>query len=120
MAYLTPGGQAVQIWDRQVNTFWKPVLLFGAPGGWIGDVVVSRVNDNAKERHPWEQSESGMLELVGKLTQPGDLVCDPFLGAGTTGAACLALGRRFVGCDQDEACVRRARARLLARAAVAS
>lgn len=28
MAYLTPGGQAVQLWDRQVNTFWKPILLF--------------------------------------------------------------------------------------------
>ncbi|MFH1737664.1 MAG: hypothetical protein ABIH23_01560, partial [bacterium] len=28
IAYLTPGGQAVQLWDRKINTFWKPVLLF--------------------------------------------------------------------------------------------
>ncbi len=23
VAYLTPGGQAVQLWDRKVNAFWK-------------------------------------------------------------------------------------------------
>ncbi len=30
VAYLTPGGQSVQLWERKVNTFWKPVLWFVA------------------------------------------------------------------------------------------
>jgi len=32
-------------------------------------------------------------------TCEGDLVCDPFLGSGTTVVACLRNRRRFVGID---------------------
>ena len=52
VAYLTPGGQSVQLWERKVNTFWKPVLWFvndpddaGYPGEWVGDVARSDAND---------------------------------------------------------------------------
>ena len=51
MAYLTPGGQAVQQWEAKVNCFWKPVLLFGEAADWIGDVVSSDANDNDKQFH---------------------------------------------------------------------
>jgi site-specific DNA-methyltransferase (adenine-specific) len=103
MCYLTPGGQAVQQWVSKVNTFWKPVLLFGDAIEWIGDVTKS--NNNDKDFHPWGQSESGLIDLVNRLTSPGDLICDPFVGAGTTGVAALSQGRRFVGCDIDLDCV---------------
>lgn len=36
VAYLTPGGQSVQLWDRKVNTFWKPVLWFVNGDGYAG------------------------------------------------------------------------------------
>jgi site-specific DNA-methyltransferase (adenine-specific) len=114
MAYLTPGGQAVQLWARKVITFWKPVLLFGAPRGWIGDVLRSDVNDNDKRFHDWGQSESGMADLIERLTRPGELVVDPFAGAGTTGVACVARARRFIGCDTDPASVHTARMRVSA------
>jgi DNA modification methylase len=32
----------------------------------------------------------------------GDLVCDPFLGSGTTGVACLNTNRNFIGFELDE------------------
>ena len=105
LAYLTPGGQAVQQFPAKVNTFWKPVLLFGAAAEWFGDVAKSNPNDNDKRFHGWGQSESGMADLVERLTKPGQLVCDPFLGGGTTAVVSLALGRRFVGCDTDASCV---------------
>jgi site-specific DNA-methyltransferase (adenine-specific) len=38
-----------------------------------------------------------MLDLVAAFTDPGDLVWDPYCGSGTTGVACLRLGRRFIG-----------------------
>lgn len=113
LAYMTPGGQAVQQWQAKVNTFWKPVLLFGESEEWFGDVATSRPNDNDKRFHSWGQSESGMLDLVDRLTKPGQLVCDPFVGGGTTAVACLALGRRFVGCDIDGDHVANAEARAL-------
>jgi ParB/RepB/Spo0J family partition protein len=109
LAYLTPGGQAVQVWDRKVNTFWKPILLFTNgktdKADWIGDVTSSAVNDNDKNHHYWGQSESGMADLIDRLSKPGDLVCDPFLGGGTTAVVCHAMGRRFIGCDVDQQCI---------------
>jgi hypothetical protein len=103
LAYMTPGGQAVQQWKAKVNTAWKPVLLFGDAVEWFGDVATSKPNDNDKRFHGWGQSESGMADLIERLTKPGQLICDPFLGGGTTAVVCLALGRRFVGCDIDPA-----------------
>jgi len=114
LAYMTPGGQAVQQWQAKVNTAWKPVLLFGDAGEWFGDVAVSKPNDNDKRFHGWGQSESGMADLVERLTKPGQLVCDPFLGGGTTAVISLALGRRFVGCDIDAAHVEQTKARVMA------
>lgn len=114
LAYLTPGGQAVQLWQRNVNTFWKPVLVYVKgqySGGWIGDVTRSDVNDNDKNHHHWGQSESGMADLIDRLSKPGQLICDPFLGGGTTAVAAHDMGRRFVGCDIDETCLTATKAR---------
>jgi len=116
VSYLTPGGQAPQLWQRQVNTFWKPVLWFTNgkyQGRWVGDVVRSAVNDNDKRFHEWGQSESGMAELVEKFSQSGDLILDPFCGAGSTGVVALGLKRRFIGIDVDEKNIATTRQRLL-------
>lgn len=105
LSYLTPGGQSVQLWQRQVNTFWKPVLWFvngDYSGQWIGDVVKSAVNDNDKRFHEWGQSVSGMVDLVGRFAKSGNVIVDPFCGAGTTGIAALRHGCQFVGVDIDE------------------
>ncbi|NPV52203.1 MAG: hypothetical protein HPY71_01615 [Firmicutes bacterium] len=113
LAYLMPGGQSSQVWARKVNTFWKPVLWFVKgeyQGDWVGDVAKSSMND--KRYHDWGQSESGMAELVMRLTRPGDLILDPFMGGGTTGVAAVRLGRRFIGADVDMDAVRLSAARI--------
>ena len=115
LAYLTPGGQATQLWQRNINTFWKPILIYGQVTEhtpWIGDVTRSNVNDNDKDHHHWGQSVSGMVDLVTRLTEPGHLIADPFAGAGTTGVAAALTQRHFIGCDIDPAHVDTARARL--------
>lgn len=53
--------------------------------------------------HPTEKPISLMAELVGLFTDPGQVVCDPFMGSGTTGVACVKRGRRFVGIEKDPA-----------------
>jgi site-specific DNA-methyltransferase (adenine-specific) len=114
IAYLTPGGQAVQIWDRKVNTFWKPVLVYGHAAEWFGDVTKSDTNDNDKQHHHWGQSVSGMFDLVKRLTKPSAHIVDPFMGAGTTGLAAAANGCDFTGCDIDEESFTMAQKRLVA------
>lgn len=108
LAYVTPGGQSAQLWTRKVNTFWKPILLFAKgeyDGSWLGDVVKSDVNDNDKTHHYWGQSESGMRDLLRRVSKEGELVCDPFLGGGTTAVVARSMNRAFVGCDIDQSCV---------------
>lgn len=115
IAYLTPGGQAVQIFPRKVNTFWKPVLVFcrgDYADDWFGDVAKSAPNDNDKSRHEWGQSESGITDLMARFLRPGMTVADPFLGGGTTAVVALKSGASFLGCDIDETCVATTKARL--------
>ena len=105
MAYLTPGGQSPGLFQRKVNTFWKPVLVFSkgkSVPDWFGDVVTSATNDNDKRFHKWGQSESGFCQLVDRFTRPGQTVCDPFMGAGTTLLAALQCGCQVIGIECDE------------------
>jgi ParB/RepB/Spo0J family partition protein len=113
--YITPGGQAVQLWDRKVNTFWKPLLWFTKgkyEGDWIGDVCKSEPNDNDKHHHHWGQSESGMADIVDRFTDRGSVVLDPFLGGGTTGVVCVAKQRAFVGIEIDKEVAEKASKRI--------
>ena len=67
---------------------------------------------NGKRQHPTQKPEDLFAELVLKHSNPGDLVVDPFLGAGTTAMAALKNGREFAGCDIDENYVAVSRARV--------
>jgi len=40
-----------------------------------------------------------MQAIVRDYSRPGDLVCDPFVGSGTTAVAALSEGRRFIGAE---------------------
>ena len=71
-------------------------------GGGYGFWEVPIVKEQSGERcHPTQKPLDLMLALVRDFTDPGELVCDPFAGSGTTGVACLRLGRRFVGWERD-------------------
>lgn len=108
LAYLTPGGQSPHLWQRNVNSFWKPILWYVKgeyAGEWIGDVCKSDVNHNDKSKHKWGQSESGMADILERFTKVDQLICDPFLGGGTTAIVSMEMKRRFVGCDIDDGCV---------------
>ena len=62
--------------------------------------------------HPTQKPLAFMCDLVVKHSNPGDLVIDPFLGAGTTAVAAAMHGRRFAGCDKDAGYVAVAEKRL--------
>ena len=53
--------------------------------------------------HPAAKPVDLMVYLISKVTQPGDTVLDPFMGSGTTGVACMQLGRNFIGIEKDPA-----------------
>lgn len=53
-----------------------------------------------------------LRRVVSCCTDPGDLVIDPFCGSGTTGAAAVGLGRRFLGVERSAEFADLARLRL--------
>lgn len=40
--------------------------------------------------------------LVTNSSNAGDVVLDPFMGAGSTGVATLETDRKFIGCEIDK------------------
>jgi 16S rRNA G966 N2-methylase RsmD len=101
-AYLTPG-QPTPLRQVNVNTTWKPLLIYindNYSGKIFGDVFKSDAND--KSYHEWGQSESGMKDIISKLCLPGQYILDPFCGAGTTGIASLEHECLFDGIDISE------------------
>ena len=67
---------------------------------------------NGNRIHPTQKSDALFAALIRKHSNPGDLVIDPFLGAGTTAVAALEEGRLFRGCDIDPHYVEEARKRV--------
>jgi DNA modification methylase len=65
------------------------------PGGYIASE-----GWNDKERMGGKPTRL-MRQMVIHYSRPDDLVCDPFMGAGTTGVACMQEGRRFIGIEID-------------------
>ena len=72
-----------------------------------GDIIESywtdipTVNTVAKERqnYPTQKPEALIKRIINASTNPGDLVFDCFMGSGSTQAAAMQLGRRFIGAD---------------------
>ncbi len=71
-----------------------------------GDVWnFSRLCGTFKERtgHPCQMPEALLDRIILALSNPGDIVCDPFGGSFTTSASAVRLGRRAISCDTSKA-----------------
>ena len=52
--------------------------------------------------HPTCKPEHIVRNLIVNSSQPGDVVLDPFMGSGTTGAVAVSEDRKFIGIELDE------------------
>jgi site-specific DNA-methyltransferase (adenine-specific) len=53
-----------------------------------------------------------LMRAIVRIAPRAGLVVDPFAGSGTTGAACRAEDRAFIGFEIDQHCVEMARRRI--------
>lgn len=67
---------------------------------------------SGNRRHPTEKAVEIIAPLIRCFSKPGDLVCDPFSGSGSTAVAAALNGRRYLGMDIDPQHVATAQARL--------
>lgn len=60
-------------------------------------------NERIKDpKHPTQKPLAVLEPIIRIASNEGALVFDPFMGVGSTGAAALKLGRRFLGVEIDE------------------
>jgi site-specific DNA-methyltransferase (adenine-specific) len=55
----------------------------------------------AKSAHPFQKPIAVMEWCIRKLPNEIEVVCDPYMGSGTTGVAAVRLGRKFTGIEID-------------------
>lgn len=63
---------------------------------------VFRAYNDGDKRHPAEKPVGLMGKYIRVLTTPVALVCDPYMGSGTTLVAAKEEGRLAVGIELDE------------------
>jgi len=78
-------------------------------GKVIGDVWVMNIlgQNDKKERVGYDtQKPLHLIErIIKSSSDEGDLVCDIYMGSGTTAVACKSLNRKFIGCDISQRAV---------------
>lgn len=53
--------------------------------------------------HPTQKPLGVMRWCLEQLPAADKLICDPFMGSGTTGVACVREGKRFIGIEREPA-----------------
>ena len=67
-------------------------------GGQHGNYIGSIITDGA---HPTGKPVAMVGQFVGRFTDQGETILDPFMGSGTTGVAAIQMGRKFIGIERE-------------------
>ena len=117
--YLLTGRGDILVWDKRG---WKDINMIGDPcelawkktcgrshvdikrllhGGVIN--ADSTRGNNQQRVHPTQKPVALMEWCINKCDNPiMEVVLDPFMGSGTTGVACINLGRKFIGIEIEK------------------
>lgn len=67
--------------------------------GNVWKIPCQRSGDEFSSKHPAPFPEELARRHIHTWSNPGDIICDPMMGSGTTGKVALSMGREFVGID---------------------
>ncbi len=97
-------GKKMLMTEYGIRVGWKPILWFvkktrDDPSSIVQDVVSG---GEEKDHHEWQQAEKEASYWIEKLCPKDGVVCDPFLGSGTTAVAAVKLNRKWIGIEIDK------------------
>ncbi len=96
------------VWDKKrigmgyhYRSRYEFILFFEKGKRKLNDLGVSDIIECPRvfNGYPAEKPAAVSEVLIRQSTEPGEVVVDPFMGAGTVGAAAARLGRAFAGAD---------------------
>jgi DNA modification methylase len=97
--FFVPGGVGMGRWGFCCS---HPIIYYGArpsrPGMWPTSFYDAKPMPS-DVGHPTAKPLEWMLRLVAITSLPDETILDPFMGSGTTGVACVSLGRKFIGIE---------------------
>lgn len=76
----------------------------------LGDVMEMPYSGN--KLHPTQKPVPALAQLIRSFSLPGECVLDPFAGSGSTCAAALLTGRKYIGVEMDDVYLQHASERL--------
>ena len=100
-AFYQPATCSLNMWGRSSS---QPIFYYGRPpriGKDIGETTyrIDSALSPGAEGHPCPKPLKSMIQLVHLATNKDEVALDPFMGSGTTGVACMNLGRKFIGIE---------------------
>jgi DNA modification methylase len=101
MSYKRNGGEFIDRIPSQPEKDWFTSEIGGA-SRFFYCAKASKKERGEGNTHPTVKPISLMQYLINLVTPLKGTVCDPFLGSGTTGVACLNTNRNFIGFELDE------------------
>lgn len=125
-ADYSPATNLDQIWQRRARDHRNKAVYARDASGTVlsngekkgvplGDVWdIPYLNPKARERtgYPTQKPIVLLERIIELVTEPGDMVVDPFCGSGTTLVAAKLLNRHFLGVDASKEAVELTRQRL--------
>jgi DNA modification methylase len=82
---------------------WETVMIYGADvHRHAHDYFFAQPEKMGAFGHPCPKPLAYATTLIKRLARPGDLVCDPFMGSGTTLRAAKDLAHKAIGIEKEE------------------
>ena len=113
------GGAHGRICQRNIANNLKPILMFTkrpapkqAQNQWVADLVDRPSADKTYHKHG--QSAGDSQYYIERLTLPGSICVDPFVGGGTIPEICATTKHKFIGTELNPGIAAAARARVAA------
>jgi len=88
--------------DKQMRSDWYLPICSGA----------ERIKVDGVKAHSTQKPEELLRRVIISTTNEGDIILDPFMGSGTTGAVAKKLGRNFIGIEKNKDYVKIAKNRI--------
>lgn len=104
-AFYSAAGTGLSSWGFKCS---QPIMYYG-PCPYLAAGLGAR-HDSMGQAYPNDANETGhpcakplaqMIWLVNRVSLPGECVLDIFMGSGTTGVACMQMGRQFIGIEKE-------------------